>query len=91
MGKISQVYFEQLDPNVCSAMKASEYHFYANTIGLHPKIDEAYEKYETEQMRIRNKVIGSAVRDGIIPRLKMDTTIYGVSSLRDRAIVITEI
>ena len=91
MGRICPVFYKEIDPQICSAMDAAEYHFYANVIGLHPMFNEAYENYELGQMNIRNRVLGDAVKNGSIKNLRMDSTIYGVSSLRGRAIVIAEI
>lgn len=92
MGKISEVLYCEIDPDKCSVLKASEYYYYLNLIGVDPRIHPEYEVYELGQMNLRNGVIGDYIRkNNLNIHPKMNTCIFGVSSLRQRAVVIAEI
>ncbi len=91
MGKISKVFYKELDPHDCSQEEASQYQFYMNTIGLHPMFATQYEEYEIAQVRKRNEAIGAAIVSGEISNPKVNNTIFGISSLRDRVVIITEL
>lgn len=91
MGKITEVLYETVDPNVCSPMEASKYYYYLNLVGSHEIFHKPYEAYEMNQMNIRNRVLGNAIRDRNLQKPpKVSTTIFGISSLRQRAVVIAE-
>lgn len=54
--------------------------------------EKEYEDYEVKQARIRNQAIRDAVNErGMNEHPKIETTIFGVSSLRERVIIITEV
>lgn len=91
MGKISKVFYEEIDNNVCSIMSSGEYYYHYNVMGLDSSASREYEEYETSQIAIRNKIIGDAIkRYDILEHPKMNTTIFGVSSMKRKTIILTE-
>lgn len=91
MGKITEVFYEAIDPNVCSTQDASKYHYLFNLLKYHEMFQEEYEKYESNQIHLRNSIIGNAIKSGKISNPKVHSTIFGISALKKRAVLITEI
>lgn len=92
MSNISEVVYKELDPETCSVIEASEYHYYNNLLGIHEMFNEEYEEYELRQKALRNQAIREATKDFPSDKpLKMETMIFGVSSLRDRVIVLMDV
>lgn len=91
MGKISKVYYEAMDHDKCSMMETGEFYYHYNLMGVHPMFIPEYEKYEMSQISMRNKIIGDAMKCGDISiHPKMNTTIFGVSSIKHKAVIVTE-
>lgn len=91
MGKISKVFYEVVDNSVCSIMDSGEYYYHYNIMGLNASTAQEYEEYEESQIAIRNKIIGDAIkRHDILEHPKMNTTIFGVSSMKHKTIIVTE-
>lgn len=91
MSKIREVLYEVLDPSECTIREAGEFYYHYNLMGADESLNEDYIRYEESQINCRNRVIGNAVKQGMFPRHpKTDTTIFGVSSLKNKAIIIVE-
>lgn len=91
MGKITEVFYTEIDPQVCSTQDASRYHYLFNLLKYHEMFQEEYEKYERNQISLRNSIIGNAIRSGEIPKNpKVHSTIFGISALKNKAILIIE-
>lgn len=91
MGKITTVYYKEVNPQECSTALASEFYFHYNLMGEHPSLAQDYEEYELSQMHTRNKIIGDALKHGEIPSHPiMNSTIFGVSSVKNKTVLITE-
>ena len=92
MGKISKVFYKEIDPNICSPIEAAKYHYHSNLIKYHEVFQNEYEIYEENHIKMRNTMIGNAISDGeIIGYPKITSTIFGISSKKNRAVLITEI
>lgn len=89
MGKITKVIYQVIDPEVYSGYTLGEYYFYFNMLGLDPKIDKEYIEYEETQMNMRNKILGDIINETGI-HTKIDKTIFGLSSMKQKAVVISE-
>lgn len=89
--KITEVFYYEIPLGTYPIEKASKYNFFSNVIGMHPMFDKRYEDYEMEQMKMKNKIIGDAVKNKEISNPKVSSTIFGISSVCNRAIIITEI
>lgn len=88
---ITPILYEEISPDVCTNEKASEYYFYQNALGLSDTLDEEFEQYEAEQIKMRNKVIANAFHTEnfhTVPDL--NSTIFGVSAIKNKVILITE-
>lgn len=91
MGRISNVYYDEIDRDTCSMMTAGEFYYHYNLMGVHPMFIPEYEDYELSQITMRNKIIGDAMdRGDLVNHPKMNTTIFGVSSLKNKAVIMTE-
>lgn len=91
MGRISKVFYKEIDPDICSPYEAAKYHFHFNLLKYHEIFQNQYEEYEREQISLRNNIIGNAIKSGEISNPKIFTTIFGISSEKNKAILITEI
>lgn len=91
MGKISEVYYEELTPDEYDAEEAAHFYFYYNLLGVHDMFTKGYEEHELKYAEIRNKIIKRAMDSGRIPRHpKMSTAIFGKSIERNRSILAIE-
>lgn len=91
MSRISEILYEVIDPNICSIREAGEFYYHYNLMGLDDNLNKDYERYELSQVKCRNTVIGNALKQGHCPRHpKTNTTIFGVSSLKNKAILLVE-
>lgn len=92
MGKITEVFYAEIDPELCSATEAAKYHYHFNLLKYHKMFQDEYEKYENDHIKLRNTLIGNAIKSGEIQsNPKVYTTIFGISAQKDRAVLITEI
>lgn len=90
MGKISDVFYTDIHKNDCTIMQAAEFYYYYNLIDK-PCILPEYEAYEENQINIRNKILGEAINNGKLQiHPKTNTTIFGISSLKNKAILVVE-
>ena len=90
MGKISKVFYKEIDPNVCSTNEAAKYHYLSNLINLHEIFQDEYLQYEENQIHLRNSLIGDAIKSGEISNPKVYSTIFGISAHKNKAVLITE-
>ncbi len=91
MGKISNVIYEEIDPNICSPLDSAELFYYMNLLGTSDAIREEYMKYEERQIRIRDRTIRAASEGGLPHTPLTHTSIFGASTLKNKTILITEI
>lgn len=92
MGRISKVFYTEVDPRACTVEKAGEYFFLQNMLGINPVFNEEYEKYETDQINLRNRIIGYAMETGELKSYpKMNTMIFNVSSIKNNPVICVEI
>lgn len=91
MGKITDVYYEEIDRDKCSMMDAGEFYYHYNFMSLDPMFVPDYESYEMKQVAIRNRIIGDAIQQGeLLRHPKINSTIFGVSALKNKAVLVTE-
>ena len=91
MGRISKVFYTEIDPNVCDTREAGEYYYHLNLLHSHEMFQQSYEAYEAKQIALRNKVISQAMKNGELPEHPiMNSTIFGVSSMKQKPVIITE-
>lgn len=91
MGKISEIFYEVIDSASYSLTEAAEFYYHYNLLNVDPKLSEDYEKYELTQLNRRNNIIGDAINRGEIKRHpKTDTSILGISTLKNKPILLVE-
>ena len=91
MTKISKVYYEELDSNVCTVEEAGEFYYHFNLLDTNISFQE-YEKYELNQINLKNKIIGDAVKNNeIVGRPRIDSSVLAISSLKNKVIVVADI
>lgn len=90
MGKINKVIYERLSMDTYSEYEAGLNYFYQNAIGVNDSIDKDYIEYESNQLQMRNKVIGMAIREGN-EHPYVRSTMIGLSSLSNNTILLAEI
>lgn len=88
---ISECYITDIDPSICDPNEVSRFYFLYNLLGLTDEIDSRYIDHEYKQVNVRNRIISDAIKNGMIPkRPNVNSTILGLSSLRDSAILVVD-
>lgn len=91
MGKINEVFYKAIDSESYTTTEAAEFYYHYNLLNVDPKLSEDYEKYELTQLNKRNSIIGDAFNRGEIKRHpKTDTSILGISTLKNKPILLVE-
>jgi hypothetical protein len=89
MSKITEVYYTEI--NEMTAKEAAAFYYHYNLINVSEVFHEDYIKYEENQIALRNKILGDAYKNNEIPRHpKTNTSIFGISSLKNKPVLITE-
>lgn len=89
---ISEIYYEQIDPQIASPMEMARFYYLYNLIGVSDIFEEAYINHEIKQLSIRNNVIRTAMRAGRMPNHpKIDTTMLGISPLYNKSVLIVDV
>lgn len=92
MGKISKVFYKEIDNNVCSIDEAAKFYYHSNLIGIHEMFHNDYEEYELSQLNLKNKIIGDAIKNCEVEgNINSNNTMMAISSLKDKVIIIAEI
>jgi len=92
MSKISEIYYEEINPSTITIQKAGEFYYHFNLVGVHSMFHDEYEKYEMDQLNIRNKVIGDAIKRGDIKgSIRTDKSMIAISSLKNKVVMIAEL
>lgn len=90
MGKISKVFYQEVDPNICSIKEAAEFYYHFNLMGAHEMFLADYEKYEISQAALKNKTIADAIKNNS-ERPLVNSSVIAISSLRDKVVIIANI
>jgi hypothetical protein len=85
------VYYTEIDKSKCDPQRIGEYYFYQNLLGTTPELDDQYMECEEEQFKLRSSIIGEAVKSGEIEHPKFSSAIFGLSSLKNTAIIAVEL
>lgn len=87
--KISKVFYKELDTDI---REAGEFYFNYNMLPIHEMFHDAYEESETKQINLRNQILGEEIRAGNIDgKVKVESTILAISSLKNKVIILTNI
>ena len=89
MSNITEVFYSTIDEMTSKEAAAFYYHY--NLISSSEVFHEDYIKYEEQQISIRNKLLGNACKNNEKPRHpNVNSTIFGISSLKSKPVLITE-
>jgi hypothetical protein len=92
MGKISKVFYKEIDDTECTAQEAGEFYYHFNLISSHILFHKDYEKFELAQINLKNKTLGDIINDsGTQVRPKVGSSILAISSLKNKVILIADI
>lgn len=91
MGKISKVFYKEVDPDTCSIKEAAEFYYYFNLIGSHEMFREDYEKYEISQAALKNKTIADAIKVDGSERPVINSSVLAISSLKNKVVIVADI
>jgi hypothetical protein len=89
MNKIQEIYYEELDNDICSIEEAGQYYYYSNY--LDDENYPEYEKYEMNQIKLRNIIIGNAKKRGDIENVKVDSSILALSTLKNKVVLFVDV
>ena len=91
MGKISNVYYEEISSDKMTNEEAGEFYFLYNLIGLDSNSDKEYERFEKHQMEVKNEIIKEAMSSGdLLKHPKMNSVIMALSSYKEKPVLIVE-
>lgn len=91
MGKISKVYYQEMDDNVADIVKANECYNNFNITMLGDQWVDVYKNYIGYLIQEKNMAIHTIlVRDGIDRWPKLNLTSFAVSGLKNKAVIIAE-
>lgn len=91
MSKISKAYYKEVDPKDCSVEEAAEFYYLFNLLDTDDSLCDEYEKHETNQLKLRNRLIGEAIRNKEVPnKPDISTAIMGISTMQDKVILLAE-
>ena len=89
MSKITEVFYLPIDE--MSSKEAAAFYYHYNLINVSEVFHEDYMRYEEKQFAIRNKLLGNAYKNNELPRHPIvNSTIFGISSLKNKPVLITE-
>jgi len=90
--KISEIYYEEIGTDRIDINTAGEFYYYMNLLGVHDMFNDDYEKYETNQINLRNNIIGEAIRCGKLTKdIRADKSIMAISSLNNKVALVVEV
>lgn len=96
MGKISEVYYGQVDTEVYSPEQAAESYFYENLVDIDDMFDEGYCKTMSDQIEIRNSMLNNVCNSDDLNSIpthrhpRLNTSIIAISPLCEKVVVIVE-
>ncbi len=92
MGRISEVYYEKIDPSIYSPEQIAECTFYQNLVNMDDRFNDDYSKSLLEQIEARDLMLRNAYNnEKEIPRHPLtSTTILTLSLLGEKTIIVTE-
>ena len=91
MGNIKEVFYDEIDPSICSTTESGEFYFYYNLLGIDPIFQSGYEEHEMKQTKLRNRTIKHAIDNGDLPKHpNLRRTIFGISSLKNKLVMVAE-
>ena len=92
MGKISKVFYEEIKPESCTVKEAAEFYYHFNLVASHESFHRGYEEYETNQINLKNKILGDVVASNKEKeRPKVGSSILAISSLKQKVVLIADV
>ncbi len=92
MGKISKVFYTEIRPEICTVKESAEFYYHFNLVASHESFLKGYEDYETNQINLKNKILGDVVAniEGK-ERPKVGSSILAISSLKQKVVLIADV
>ena len=93
MGKISKVLYQEIDHSRCAINTAGEFYYYSNLIGASDTFNSEYVNYEFNQIKLKNAILGDLINSKNMGecRVKIGSSVLGISSLKNKVILIADI
>lgn len=92
MGKINKVLYKEIDENLCTVNKAAEFYYHSNLLGVNDIFQNEYEKYEESQIKLKNKLLGNAIKNKEIDdKPDVNSSMLAISSLKTKVIIISDL
>jgi len=92
MGKITSVYYQEIDPKIVDIQTAGEFYYNHNLLDVHEMFHDDYERSEIEQLNLRNILLGEAIKcEDIQGNVKVDSSILAISSLKNKVVLVAEL
>lgn len=92
MSKISKISYCTIPEDVVSREKVSEYYFYSNLMDTSEECMNKYEEHEAEQYKLRKSIAAKLLSDDDIHTIpKSSQVLFGISSMKEKCVLIAEI
>lgn len=88
MSNIKEVLYEEIDENIYSKDDIGDFYWYKNVMELHENFFKEYEEYQLHHINTRNKIISQIKGNETV---LMNTSIFGISVINDKPILIVEV
>ena len=92
MGKISKVFYQEIETTECTVQGAGEFYFHFNLISSSDVFHKDYERFEQAQIDLKNKILGDIINSNEFrERPKVSSSVLTISSLKNKVILIADI
>lgn len=92
MGRITEVFYKEIDPIITNVEDAGEFYYHSNLIGVNEIFHSDYEEYETNQIKLKNKIVGDAISNGEIRSgVRPNSTTLALSSMKNKVVVLVDL
>ena len=92
MGKITRVYYDEVDSNIVDVHEAGEFYYHSNLIGVHEMFHDDYEAYEIRQFELRNQLIANAIENQMVDKtIRLTTSMLALSSMKNKVVIMADL
>lgn len=89
MSRISEVFYSEID--TLKQEEVADFYYHYNLIGESDVFHKTYIDYEEKNISVKNKILGDAYKTGKIPKHpKMNKSLIGISTLKNKPVIIVE-
>lgn len=88
---IKKIYYEEIPDDMMSLEQGGAYYFHLNTAKLNDNLMTDYMSYEENQLLVKNKMLGVALKRGDIKHINPNKTVISLSPQKNKTVLIAEL